>query len=298
MFGYIRPYKPELKIKEFGIYKAVYCGLCHSLDRRYGFLSRMILSYDAAFMSILQLSLKSGCAGFEQKRCPSHPFKKCDCSLPASELDYWADASVILWYYKVLDNIKDSGFFKKSAAIFMLPAASLLFRKAEKLNPFVAKCSGEYIKAQSETEKSRCKNIDKAAHPTAFLMSNLLKNGAEGDECRILERMGYFLGRWIYFADAADDLSDDMKSGSYNPFTVSFDFSSETSINERKKAVEPMLNSCIFEISAAFELLKIKKFAPIISNIIYLGLPEMKKAVFSELYGKERKKRFAAIYRI
>lgn len=298
MFGYIRPYKPELKIKEFGVYKAVYCGLCQTLGRRYGLLSRMILSYDAAFTAILQLSLKSGCAGFQQKRCPSHPFKKCGCSMPAKELDYWADASVILWYYKVLDNIHDSGIFKKAAAVLLLPAASFLFRKAQKLNPFVAKCSGEYIKEQSEVEKSRCKNIDKAAHPTAKLMSELLKNGAAGDERRILERMGYFIGRWVYFSDAADDLPDDVKSGSYNPFAQAFDFSPETSADERKKAAEPMLNSCIFEISAAFELLEVKKFAPIIYNIIYLGLPEMKKAVFSELSGKEKKKRFAAIYRI
>lgn len=298
MFGYIRPYKPELKIKEFGVYKAVYCGLCHSLGRRYGFISRMILSYDAAFFSILQLSLKSGCDGFEQKRCPSHPFKKCGCSVPAKELDYWADASVILWYYKILDNIHDKGFLKKTAAILILPFASLIFRKAEKLNPFAAKCSAEYIKEQAKVEQNHCGNIDEAAHPTATLMADLSKNVAEGDESRILERIGYFIGRWIYFADATDDLDDDMKCGSYNPFAAAFNFSLSTPMQECRKSIEPMLNSCVYEISAAFELLDIKRFKPIISNIIYLGFPEMKKAIFSGLKIKDRKKRFSSIYHI
>lgn len=37
MFGYVVVNKPELKIKEFDIYKGYYCGLCRSLKKRYGF---------------------------------------------------------------------------------------------------------------------------------------------------------------------------------------------------------------------------------------------------------------------
>jgi hypothetical protein len=31
MFGYVRPYRDELKVKDYELYRAVYCGLCHSL---------------------------------------------------------------------------------------------------------------------------------------------------------------------------------------------------------------------------------------------------------------------------
>ena len=34
---------------------------------------------------------------------------------------------------------------------------------------------------------------------------------------RILSRMGYLLGRWIYMMDAFDDLESDLKRGNYNP---------------------------------------------------------------------------------
>ena len=33
MFGYVRPYKPELLVKEYGQYKAVYCELCRVLGK-------------------------------------------------------------------------------------------------------------------------------------------------------------------------------------------------------------------------------------------------------------------------
>ncbi|MEG2174051.1 MAG: DUF5685 family protein, partial [Oscillospiraceae bacterium] len=28
MFGYIRPWEPELKVSELDTYKAIYCGVC------------------------------------------------------------------------------------------------------------------------------------------------------------------------------------------------------------------------------------------------------------------------------
>ena len=31
MFGYIKPFKPELKVREFDTYQAFYCGLCRQL---------------------------------------------------------------------------------------------------------------------------------------------------------------------------------------------------------------------------------------------------------------------------
>ena len=44
MFGYVRVYQPELKMGEFEQYRGVYCSLCKSLGKRYGFFARMTLS--------------------------------------------------------------------------------------------------------------------------------------------------------------------------------------------------------------------------------------------------------------
>lgn len=36
MFGFIRPVKSELKVREVERFQIVYCGLCHEIRRRYG----------------------------------------------------------------------------------------------------------------------------------------------------------------------------------------------------------------------------------------------------------------------
>lgn len=56
MFGYIRPFIPELKVKDKELYQAYYCGLCRAL-RKYGMTSRMTLTYDATFAAILLSSV-------------------------------------------------------------------------------------------------------------------------------------------------------------------------------------------------------------------------------------------------
>ena len=55
MFGYVKPDKSELRIKEYETYKAVYCALCKELGKRYGLMSRLTLNYDYTFL----LSMKS-----------------------------------------------------------------------------------------------------------------------------------------------------------------------------------------------------------------------------------------------
>ena len=83
--------------------------------------------------------------------------------------------------------------------------------------------------------------------------------------------MGYCLGRYIYILDAACDLSEDIKSGSYNCLKRS----SEGDPTEyAKKRAVPQLYFCANEAGKAFELLDIKKYRTILGNIIYLGLEE------------------------
>ena len=35
---------------------------------------------------------------------------------------------------------------------------------------------------------------------------------------RVLSSIGYLAGKWVYLIDAFDDLEDDIKNHSYNPF--------------------------------------------------------------------------------
>jgi hypothetical protein len=278
VFGYIRPYKPELKVRELETYRAVYCGLCHSLGKRYSFFMRMILNYDETFLALLQLGLSEGCVGFEKRRCPAKPFGKKSCCKLTGDVEFSADTSVILFYYKLRDNLQDAGLFKRAAAGLLLLFASPKHKKAARRRPQVEALVKSYVAAQREAEK-KGSGIDEAAHPTA-MMSKLLAIAA-GDRAneRIVTRMGYFIGRWIYITDAADDIEDDLKSGDYNPFVSVYSLKAGSVLKEAREGIKKLLNSSQYEICAAFELLEIERFKPIISNIFYLGMPETAAAI-------------------
>ena len=274
MFGYIRVKKEELKIKDFEAYKAVYCSLCKKLGRSYGILSRLTLSYDFAFLSLLNISLKSGCVSFERKRCAFNPFKKCNYCKSSDELDMPAAAAMIMLYYKILDNIKDEKGFKKLGFLLLKPIFSGAHKKAAKKYPLIEKTVAEYIESQNIAETDGNCTLDSVCDPTAKALSKLLSLCSDdSSQKRVLERLGYCLGRYIYIMDAGCDIEKDIKSGSFN---VLKKYVKEGNIKkDTVLKTEPQIYFCINEAAKAFELLEIKKFKPILGNIIYLGLEDV-----------------------
>ena len=106
MFGYVVVNKPELKFREFDVYRAYYCGLCHSLSKRHGLSGQLTLSYDMTFLVILLSSLYEPEHSVTSKRCIVHPIKRQN--IISSEFtDYVADMNVILSYFKCLDDWHD-----------------------------------------------------------------------------------------------------------------------------------------------------------------------------------------------
>ena len=53
MFGYVRYDIPNLYIKDFMLYKAMYCGLCKGIGASCGQMARVGLTYDVTFLSII-----------------------------------------------------------------------------------------------------------------------------------------------------------------------------------------------------------------------------------------------------
>ena len=44
MFGYVRPLREELKVRDLNLWQQDYCGLCHCLGKRHGFVARFLLN--------------------------------------------------------------------------------------------------------------------------------------------------------------------------------------------------------------------------------------------------------------
>ena len=261
-----------MKVKESESYKAVYCSLCKQLGKSYGLLSRFTLSYDFTFLAILNMSLKGGCCEVERKRCAFNPLKKCNYCKETDDLKMPSAAAMIMLYYKIKDNIDDEKGLKKLGAYCLLPIFSSAHKKAKKDFPIIEEIIAEYITEQRKLENENCDSLDLAADPTAKALSKLFMLCSDDEmQQRVLERLGYCIGRYIYLLDAACDLEEDLEKNSYNVLKngISGDIK-----EYRLKRVEPQLYFCINEAGKAFELLDIKKFKTILGNIIYLGLEE------------------------
>ncbi len=272
MFGYIRIAKPELRVKEYEMYKAVYCSLCKTLGKQYGIWSRFTLSYDFTFLALLNMSLKDGYDIIERKRCVCNPLKKCNYCKSDLDFSMPAAAAMIMVYYKLLDNIADEKGVKRFGYLLLKPLFKSANKKAAKKYPHIEKIISDYITAQNNLEKDECTELDKAADPTAKALSLILKLCSDDSvQKRILERIGYCLGRYIYLLDAACDLQDDIKNNSYN--CLKYELSGDVK-EYAKNRIAPQLYFCSNEAGKAFELLEVKKYKQILGNIIYLGLED------------------------
>lgn len=274
MFGYIRAYKPELRVKEFEMYKAIYCTLCKRLGKNYGVLARLTLSYDFTFLALLDLSLKEGCIETKRKCCAFNPLKKCNyCKETGSEFDFSSAAAMIMLYYKIEDNITDEKGIKRLGYLAIKPFFFSAYKKAKVKFPYIDEIMAEYIKEQSAFEKEKIYDADRAADPTAKALAGLFELlSDDATQKRILNRLGYSLGRYIYLIDAVADLEKDKKSGNYNPYL-------SVSDEEIKQRAMAQLNLTAAQAQSAFELLDIYKFRDILGNIVYLGLEETAKSI-------------------
>ena len=283
MFGYIKPYRPELKIREAEEYRSIYCGLCKELGRSYGIFARMTLSYDFAFMAMLFMSLDDDiCPAFEHCRCIAHPFKKqCRCC-ENKAVSFAAKAAMILTYYKFRDDLADKGFFKKIRAAFLLPFASSARKKALSLGGEAIKideAAKNMMESQKKIEERKSALADEAAQPTAEFLEELIALGADGENERVLRRFGYLLGRYIYLCDALDDLEDDIKKHNYNPFI----FGGEDSVRSAKSA----LFMTTAELSDDIELLSLDRYKEIVENIVCFGLRSEVERIINKKGGEQ-----------
>lgn len=291
LFGYIRPQKSELLVREYEEYKGIYCSLCRRLGKNYGMAARLTLSYDCTFYAMLVLSRNLQCPGFKSGRCVVNPLKKCTyCNEGENGLNSAAALSVIMTYYKIRDDIQDSHFWGKLRGFLLLPAAARARKKALRDFSQMDSVVSQAMAMQREAEQSENPGIDFCAEPTAVMLQKIFRMTAENPDTeesalRVFEQAGYFLGRWVYLTDAADDMEKDIKTGSFNPFLTQYNLGKDSTKEELRNAREMInqtLNMTLARLTAAFNLLEFQHFGPILGNVIHKGLPAMQRQILFE----------------
>ena len=271
MFGYVQPLKPELKMKEYEAFRGYYCGLCKTIKEKYSNAARFMLNYDCAVLSLLLSSMSDEAPAVKRERCIASPFKK-KTVIRSGEAAYAAAVNVILGYGKIRDTAADEGKVSAHALSVLYHGTN---KRAAKDCPALA---GEFEKRMGglkRLEAQKCASVDAVADEFAQLLGavfSLAPFGYVEQDKKALRHFGYNLGRWIYIADALDDIEKDDKTGGYNVF-LQRDYSSAASLRQSlREEATFSLHCSLAEACKAYELLNIKRDKPILDNIMYLGL--------------------------
>ena len=284
MFGYIKTHTSELKVGEYEYYRAAYCGLCRSMGKCTGQCSRLTLSYDFAFLTLVRLALSGDTVGFSRRRCMVHPIRKRKMMDSNATLEYCSYAAALLSYHKLIDDISDERGAKRLRARMLRPSLARMRKKALKKGGLTEldACISKKLSELSELERSGTDSVDLPADLFGEMLSEIMAFGYDGDEKRIARSIGYHIGKWIYITDALDDLLEDIEKNRYNPFAKMY---GRELLPSEIELVLAALKNELCDAEGAFDLIDFgdnERLLGIVRNVIYLGMPHRVESIVSK----------------
>lgn len=273
MFGYVRPYVPDLRVREHELYRAVYCGLCRSMGKHTGCTSRFTLSYDFVFLAAVRMVLEQTDYSACLRRCGAHPLKKRAVLQDNSALAYCARAAALLTEAKIADDIQDAkGIALRARTLH--PAAKRMCKKAFSKGDSPGDAVWRALERLHALEQAQCPSLDDTADCFGALLSDVFSWGLTGAAQKIAAQIGFTAGRFIYVLDAADDREQDQKNHNYNPLNIA-------PIDPAALSIAVRLD--LSKLEAAVNLMDFtgrSELKGIIENIMYKGMPLEADRVF------------------
>jgi len=283
VFGYLRYDLPNLFVKDFMLYRAMYCGLCKGIGETCGQKARLALSYDLTFASAILHNIK----GEDVEIQPSHCFEHVIGKKPIAKVDDLTRAlaalDVILVYYKLTDDIMDGDggrvkrqWFKKG------------YKRAKKKYPVLDEIVRRNMESQSQIEKSGTDSIDRAADPTATLMREISDELLGEKKTEATGELFYGIGKWVYLIDAVDDYDKDKKKGAYNPFEKAYGSKDRASlISEQGEEIGFLFNTLFYSLRENLGKIQFSFNRDLTDNIVMRGIPaETSRILKGEKRGK------------
>ncbi len=296
MFGYVRPEKPDLLMRDFASYKAVYCGLCKAIGKRIGQWQRFTVTYDMTFLALLLLAFSTVEPAVRNEGCILNPFKKKAIVAQHPVLDYAADMSCLLAYESMRDDAKDDKPIRGRLLSLILHRST---KKVAGSRPALASFVREQLSQLEEIEKGR--SSSDPADCFGGILRRLFTDGFEvivssgsvseqkhregpddyawyvSDENTdlykaLLGDAGYALGQWVYLIDALDDLEEDRAKNNWNPLLLE---------ENGREIAKRRLIEAEEAVDRNLALLTYERFGGLVYNIVTLGLPATRGRVLA-----------------
>ena len=271
MYGYISCSRDSLNAEEQERYQEIYCGLCRKLGREYGQLGRLSLSYDMTFLILFLSSLYEPEEKREPFRCGLHPRRE-KMAAENKFTGYAADMTIVLAYYKCLDDWKDENKRLKKMYASGIKGA---FQRVREKYPRQCRVITEGIQRLDEIERTSVRNPDAAVNCSGRMLSELFVT-EEDFWSGSLRDFGFELGKFIYLMDAAMDYDSDRKKHSYNPLICA---------GMRPEDMKELLAMSMGNVTQIFEQLPLVQDVHLLRNILYGGVWQQYSAKY---LGKEK----------
>ncbi len=290
MFGYVKPYVPELRVGEYELFRGVYCGLCRAMGRHTGQLSRFTLSYDYVFLAAVRMALTDAAPVCEKRRCIAHPLKKRSMAEENEALAYTAAAAACMLSEKLEDDAADERGFRCLLARAGRPLARGMVRRAGEANEPSPENIAALTAVLYDLENAGASSVDETAAAFGEVLAYVFSCGLSGGLAALAGEIGRATGRFVYVCDAADDLVADIKGGRYNPIHRLWGEMATEEKGERlvmsslaAESVRTATRIDLEKLGLAVELLPPgNPLLPIVKNIVYLGMPNAMDAILGK----------------
>ena len=217
MFGYVRYDLPNLYIKDFMLYKALYCGLCKGIGASCGQRARLGLTYDVTFLSALLHNMTWTDVKIVPQNCFEHAIRKRPIAAVDDLTKELGALNTALAYQKAADDVADRTGGRVQRAWFKKG-----YRRAKKQYPALVALVEGYVAEQAAAERAKEASLDRAAEPTAQLLKKLSVHFLKEKSSAASEELFYAVGKWVYLIDALDDYEKDVKKKRYNAFSAAY----------------------------------------------------------------------------
>ncbi|HON41588.1 MAG TPA: DUF5685 family protein [Bacillota bacterium] len=283
MFGYARPQKLDLTLRQGHHYTAHYCGLCFALARDYGTLWRALTNFESTLLVLLMSAQADADPSFRKTICPVSAFRRfAIVSEHEGFMTLGAAFTVCMAELKSLDAVRDGSLLAR-------PARDIGGRQFSRARRVLAEHSFDIAPllqaddrlAELEAEASAAPGsitFDELTAPTADGLAHVFEyTGAlagRDESCAGLARLGKAVGRLVYLGDCLEDVARDAKRGAFNGLSACMmvDQTSAELSPGAADALSYMIARCNVEARHALSQLTLNRYRPIIENIILLGL--------------------------
>lgn len=283
MFGYIRPYKPELRFLDFSVYRQYYCGLCEALGRTTGPVTRMGLSYDMTFWYLFLASCCEEEGEVVLRHCPAKPWRirpkqeEIRVGELAREIAFLTQ--VLIWLrfeddaadreHRLRNRMLEPFFLHHFQKALDSSSQSLLREQLYHLQDLERSSSGDPMQLAGENEQLARILLRPFLQrvPPALWAKEV--QGKENLLLQLLEDFGAQLFRWVYYADGVDDWQEDQEKGRANPFSFC------QSRQELELAALPLFTMEEIALENIARRLPLQHHIPLIRNVLQQGLPSV-----------------------